>query len=160
MAKNKKVSAIRPLALVIIRRGDAILVAEGYDSARQETFYRPLGGRIAFGEYGHQTVARELLEEIAEPITDVRYLGTLENVFVYNGEIGHEICRIYDAVFVSEAVYERAALQGTDDGEVLFTARWLPLDYFRRGKAPLYPDGLLDLLLACSPAAHTPPQRL
>jgi hypothetical protein len=36
--------------------------------------------------------------------------------------------------------------QGTDDERVLYTARYLALDYFRRGEAPLYPDGLLALL--------------
>jgi 8-oxo-dGTP pyrophosphatase MutT (NUDIX family) len=143
-----KSGRIRPLALCIIRRGSTILVAEGRDVVKQEAFYRPLGGRIEFGEYGHQTVVRELLEEIGEAVTDLRYLGTLENVFTYNGETGHEICRVYDGVFVNEAVYQRESLEGRDDDEHLFTARWLPLEFFRRGQAPLYPDGLLDLLLA------------
>jgi 8-oxo-dGTP pyrophosphatase MutT (NUDIX family) len=93
---------------------------------------------------------RELLEEIGEVVTDLRYLGTLENIFVYNGQAGHEICRIYDAVFVNEAVYQRETIEGEDDGETLYTARWMPLDFFRRGKAPLYPGDLLDLLLGAT----------
>lgn len=144
---KKKGGKIRVLALAIIRRGDAILVSEGYDDLKQQTFYRPPGGGIEFGEQGHETVVRELREELDEAVTDVRYVGTLENIFVYNGQTGHEICRVYDAVFVNEAVYQCEALEGTDDHEHLFTARWLPLDFFRRGTAPLYPDGLLDLLL-------------
>lgn len=144
---KKKGRKIRPLALAIIRRGDAILVAEGHDDIKQQTFYRPMGGGIEFGEHGHETVVREIQEEIGEAVTDVRYLGTLENIFTYNGQTGHEICRVYDAVFVNETVYQQETLEGEDDGKSLFTARWMPLDFFRRGKAPLYPDGLLDLLL-------------
>ncbi|MBZ0303325.1 MAG: NUDIX domain-containing protein, partial [Anaerolineae bacterium] len=99
-----------------------------------------------------QAVVRELEEEIAETVTDVRYLGTLENVFVYKGATGHEICRIYDAVFVSEAAYLQEMFEGRDDGEQLFIARWIPLDFFRRQQAPLYPEGLLDLLLHPHPS--------
>lgn len=146
-ARKKKAARIRPLALCHIRRGDAILVSEHDDVVKPERFYRLMGGAIEFGEYGPQTVARELLEEIHEEITDIRYLGTLENIFVYNGEPGHEICLIYDAVFVNEAVYTRELIEGRDDHNALIIARWMPLDFFRRGQAPLYPDGLLDLLL-------------
>ena len=146
-SKKKKRSRIRPLALCVIRRGDAILVSEGHDPVKQQTFYRPPGGGIEFGETGQQTVVRELMEEMDEAVTDLRYIGTLENIFTYNGETGHEICLIYDGIFVNEAVYSRETLEGTDDSDSLYTARWLPLDYFRRSEAPLYPDGLLDLLL-------------
>lgn len=148
MGKKEKGGRIRPLAVCVIWRGDAILVSENHDPSKNQTFYRALGGGIEFGEYGHQTVARELLEEIGEAVTDVRYLGTLENIFVYNGKPGHEICRVYDAVFVNEAAYQRESIEGRDDDELLFVARWMPLDFFRRQQAPLYPDGLLDLLLS------------
>jgi 8-oxo-dGTP pyrophosphatase MutT (NUDIX family) len=144
---GRKKRKIRVLALAVIRRGDAILVAEGRDDVKQQAFYRPMGGGIEFGETGEQAAVREICEETGEVVTVLRYLGTLENIFTYNGQAGHEICRVYEAVFASEAAYQRETLEGTDDDEHLFTARWMPLDDFRRGAAPLYPDGLLDLLL-------------
>ena len=52
-----KLGKVRPLAICVFRRGDRILAAEGYDLVKGETFYRPLGGRIEFGEYSHETVA-------------------------------------------------------------------------------------------------------
>lgn len=144
--KKKKRGKIRPLAICVFRHRDRILAAEGYDEVKQEAFYRPLGGGIEFGEYSQQTIARELMEEISEAVTDLRYLGTLENVFTYNGETGHEIVLIYDGAFVDDSVYERESIEGVEDDELLFTAHWLPVDFFQRGEAPLYPDGLLEML--------------
>jgi 8-oxo-dGTP pyrophosphatase MutT (NUDIX family) len=143
MAKKNR---IRPVALCIFRHGDRILVGEGYDEIKGQTFYRPIGGGIKFGEYGHQTVTREVMEEIKQGVADVRYLGTLENVFVFNGQPGHEIIRIYDGTFTNSDVYNRDTVVRTDVHESSRIARWLPLDLFRRGEAPLYPDGLLELL--------------
>jgi len=142
-----KPGIVRPLAVCVFCHKKRIFVAEGYDAVKQETFYRPLGGRIEFGEYGHQTVARELQEEIGQAVTDMRYLGTLQNVFTYNGEKGHEIVLIYDGVFADPAMYEAEAVEGHEDGDLLFVATWKKLKFFRQGKAPLYPDGLLDMLM-------------
>jgi 8-oxo-dGTP pyrophosphatase MutT (NUDIX family) len=145
-----KPGKVRPLAICVFRRGERILAAEGYDSARGETFYRPLGGRIEFGEYSHQTVAREVREEIGAEVKNLRYLGTLENVFTYNGQPGHEIVLVYDGDLVDEALYERETITGHEGGEGVdeaFTAMWKTLDFFKQREAPLYPSGLLELLL-------------
>lgn len=56
---------IRPIAIAIIRRDDQILVFESRElDSKGRIFYRPLGGSIEFGEYGHQALARELREEL------------------------------------------------------------------------------------------------
>ena len=41
---------IRPVALCVFHHDKRILVFEGYDKAKDEIFYRPLGGGIEFGE--------------------------------------------------------------------------------------------------------------
>lgn len=46
-----KPQTIRPLAICVFRHAGRILVAEGTDEVKGETFYRPLGGAIEFGEY-------------------------------------------------------------------------------------------------------------
>ena len=137
---------IRPLAIGIFRRGDEILVFEGTDPVKGETFYRPLGGAIEFGEYGHQALAREVREEIGLGIDDVYYLGLSENIFVYDGEMGHEIVLIYEGTLVDDAVYEIDAFTGHEDDGTPFKVVWRSLEAFRRGEAPLYPTGLLELL--------------
>lgn len=138
---------IRPIVIGIFRKGDVILVFEGYDPIKEETFYRPLGGGIDFGEHSRQTLIREIHEELGAEITEVRYLGALENVFTYNGQPGHEIIFVYEAAFVDPAFYELPELTGYEDDDSPFRAIWKPLEIFRRGEAPLYPKGLLGLLL-------------
>ena len=62
------------------------------------------------------------------------------------GEQGHEIVLVYDGRFEDENVYRRTEIDGSDDDVPLFKAYWKPLALFRAGDAPLYPDGLLELL--------------
>lgn len=148
MGKKKKKPRIRPLALCLFRRDNKIFVSQGYDSLTDETFFRPIGGKIEFGERGHETVVREVLEEIKAEVTDIRYIGTLENLFEYEGKPGHEIVLIYDGRFVDEHMNDdNIIVQGEDNNQLLFKAMWKPLDFFRESDAPpLYPAGLLDLL--------------
>lgn len=143
-----KPGKIRPLAVCVFSHEGRILAAEGYDAVKQEMFYRPLGGRIEFGETGAQTVERELNEEIHAAVTNLRYLGTLENIFTYNGQPGHEIVLVYDGELLDATLYGREAVEGwEDDDHLLFVARWKSLDEFRgAGAPPLYPAGLLALL--------------
>jgi 8-oxo-dGTP pyrophosphatase MutT (NUDIX family) len=142
-----KPGKVRPLAICVFRNEGRILVAEGYDPLKQQTFYRPLGGKIEFGEYGYQTIARELQEEVKLDVKDVRYLGTLENIFTFIGKPGHEIVLIYDGSFVDPSIYERDVIEGyEDEDELLFKAYWKPLEFFEDGENPLYPDRLVELL--------------
>ncbi len=45
-----KFKEIRPIVLGIARKDNKILVVEGYDKIKDETFYRCLGGGIEFLE--------------------------------------------------------------------------------------------------------------
>ena len=143
MKKNR----IRPLAICLFRNNDRILVAEGYDPVKQQSFYRPLGGRIEFGEYSEQTIHRELLEEIGAEVCELKYLGTLENVFVFNGMPGHEIVQVYDGVLKESGLYEQIEIVGQEvDIDDTFKAVWKHIDEFGEGKCILYPTGLLEML--------------
>jgi ADP-ribose pyrophosphatase YjhB (NUDIX family) len=140
---------IRPLALCVARhrdRPDHILVFEGYDPTKRQTFYRPLGGGIEFGEYARDAVLRELREELDAELTNIQYLATLENIFTYDGVPGHEIVQLFTADFADGAFYDRDDLSAHEDTGETFHVVWKPLADFRAGLAPLYPDGLLTLL--------------
>ena len=145
MSKKKRV---RPLAICVFRSRDRILVMEGYDSIKQEHFYRPLGGGIEFGESGAETICRELMEEIHVEVDrpSLQYLGALENIFTFNGKPGHEIVLIYDGALMDPGLYDQAAIVGIEaDGEE-FRAVWKNIGEFGGGKSILYPTGLLEML--------------
>ncbi len=137
---------IRPLAICLFRQGDRILVAEGHDSVKGQVFYRPLGGAIKFGERAEHSLVRELREELNTEITSLRYLGTLENIFSYEGKPGHEIVLVFDGAFADRALYEQRDLAGLEDDGSTFKAVWKSLGEFGPGRAILYPDGLLELV--------------
>ena len=135
----------RPIAICVVRHDDKIFVAEGFDSIKKETFYRPLGGTIEFGEYGRDTVVRELMEEVGEPLTNVRFIGTSENIYTLQGSPGHEIVLIYEGDFVNEDVYSKPSVEARE-GDAEFIARWMQMSDFVDGSFPLYPDSLLGML--------------
>jgi 8-oxo-dGTP pyrophosphatase MutT (NUDIX family) len=136
-------SRIRAIALGVIWRGDALLVFEGRDDVKDETYYRPLGGGIEVGEYSSAALKREFLEELAADITVGERLGVLENVFTWRGSPGHEIAFLFDAEFTDDSLYQRDEYKILDDPSI---ARWVPFADFRAGGKILYPHGLLNLL--------------
>jgi 8-oxo-dGTP pyrophosphatase MutT (NUDIX family) len=145
MSKKKRV---RPLAICVFRHQDRILVMEGYDPLKKEHFYRPLGGGIEFGESSTETVCRELMEEIHVEVDrqSLKYLGTLENIFTFDGNPGHEIVLIYDGILQEPGLYDQAMIVGQEvDGEE-FRAIWKNISEFGAGKSILYPTGLLEML--------------
>ena len=137
---------IRPIALCIFRNKDRILVFEGYDTVKGETFYRSLGGGIEFGEKAEDTVRRELMEELNVQVGEVRYLGTLENIFTFNGNSYHEIVLIHDGALVDSGLYDQAVIVGEEANGEEIQAVWMGVDEFGEGKSILYPYGLLEML--------------
>jgi 8-oxo-dGTP pyrophosphatase MutT (NUDIX family) len=142
-----KKKRIRPLAICVFHKDGRILVAEGYDPVKDHTFYRPLGGAIEFGETSRQTVSRELMEEIGAEVDGLQYLGTLENIFVFNGEAGHEIVMVYDGALTDTRLYEQAEVEGNEaEMDESFKAVWKNISEFVEGRSTLYPEGLLELI--------------
>jgi ADP-ribose pyrophosphatase YjhB (NUDIX family) len=55
------------------------------------SLYRPPGGMIKFGQRSKDCIVREIREELQAEVKDLRHVGTIENIFEYEGELGHEI---------------------------------------------------------------------
>jgi ADP-ribose pyrophosphatase YjhB (NUDIX family) len=145
--KVLKKNRIRMLSLGIFRRGDSIFVAEGYDPVKGETFYRPLGGGVEFGERAVDALIREMREETGLEVANLRYAGMCENIFTYLGERGHEIVLVYEADFTDPAVYENDEMLCQEDDGLAFKAVWKPISEFGKDKeGPLYPNGLMEML--------------
>jgi ADP-ribose pyrophosphatase YjhB (NUDIX family) len=157
-----KPGKLRVLALAVVLHKDCIFVGEGYDQVKRQTYYRPLGGEVEFGESSVVTVAREVGEESKAPIRVLRYMGGLENVFTYNGLPGHEVYLIHLCEFVEARMYQMLeVIAGHDEGAHRWKVRWMPLDSFRGVSAPpLYPDGLLAMIDALPRQRHKPTRRV
>ncbi|HEY0069357.1 MAG TPA: NUDIX domain-containing protein, partial [Chloroflexia bacterium] len=106
---------------------------------------------IEFSERSIDTVVREIREELGAEVKpeSLRFLGTLENIFVYNGLPGHEIVLVYDGELADVTLYEQGELSAQEDDGVPFRALWKPLAEFGPG-APLYPNGLKELLVGAT----------
>jgi len=141
-----KKGIIRPLVICIFQKDDSILVAEGYDPVKGDYYYRPIGGGIEYGEKSAEALIREVREEIETDIFNLKYLGTVENIFTFNGEIGHEIVQVYDASFVDTSFYTEDLFEGKEDDGKIFKIMRLPISKFQNGELRLVPEGLLDLI--------------
>jgi 8-oxo-dGTP pyrophosphatase MutT (NUDIX family) len=138
--------SIRPKAVCVCRRGGEILVNAAFDSAKQETFYGPLGGGVEFGERAADAATRELQEELGAAVTDLTLLGVLENIFVYEGQPGHEIVFVFDGRLVDRSLYDRIEISCEESNGQRFVAQWVPIEKFAGGGLTLYPAGLHALL--------------
>ncbi|MDD2715877.1 MAG: NUDIX hydrolase [Candidatus Wallbacteria bacterium] len=136
---------IRPIAIGILRRNDQILVFEGSDSVKNETFYRPCGGGIEFGETAEQALVREFREELNLNVKILNRIAVLENIFTCNGVPGHEIVFVFEIESLDREIYSRSELEGVEDNGEKFRCLWKPLSDFRNGSI-LYPTGLVDSL--------------
>lgn len=137
---------IRAIAICVFRKGDSILVAEGIDKVKGDHFYRPIGGGIEYGETSSEALKREMLEEIEAKINNLNHLGTIENIFTFNGNLGHEVVFVYDAEFVDKSFYDKSSFLAQEDNGATFKLLWKPLSDFTNNKLKLVPDGLFDLL--------------
>jgi 8-oxo-dGTP pyrophosphatase MutT (NUDIX family) len=126
----EKPNKINVKAYCVFRHETRILVFEGFDSADNLLFYRPLGGSVEPGETSKEAIKREILEELGEEIENVKLLGVLEEIFMYEGKPGHEVIFIYDAEFVDKTMYEKPSMTAVEgNGEVL-KVYWKDLTFF------------------------------
>ena len=135
----------RVIALALLEHPErrAILVSEGHDATRGTHFHRLLGGGVDPGERGADAVRRELEEEIAVEVVVGAHLGTIENIFTYDGRPGHEIVLVFAARFADPTLYAVERFEGVEADPV--NAIWHPLDGPGR-EVPVYPPGALELL--------------
>ncbi|GAB1540707.1 NUDIX hydrolase [Scytonema sp. NUACC21] len=140
-----KPGEIRILALGLIRDGDRTFISQGYDPTNQQTFYRAMGGGVDFGETSLEALKREFQEEIQADLTNIQYLGCLENLFTFNGQPGHEIIQLYQCDFVDPKFYQLEKLE-FNEGKRRKTALWVDINRFKSGELRLVPEQFLDYL--------------
>lgn len=131
-----KFKEIRPIALGLAIKNNKLLVSEGFDKVKNETFYRCLGGGIEFLEKSEEALKREFLEEINVDITVKNFLGISENIFTYQGKKAHELILFY-SIEISDENYQEEYKVIDDHGETI--AKWIDIDEFKNRNKILYP---------------------
>lgn len=132
-----KFKEIRPIALGLAIKDNRLLVSEGFDKVKNETFYRCLGGGIEFLEKSEEALKREFLEEINVDITVKDFLGISENIFTYQGKKAHELILFY-SIEISDKNYQEEYKVIDDHGETI--AKWIDINEFKNKNKILYPE--------------------
>ena len=132
-----KFKEIRPIALGLAVKNNKLLVSEGFDTIKNETFYRCLGGGIKFLKKSEDALKREFLEEINKNIIVKDFLGISENIFTYEGKRAHELILFY-SIEISDEDYQEEYKVIDDNGESI--AKWIDINEFKNKKKILYPE--------------------
>ncbi len=132
-----KFKEIRPIALGLAIKNNKLLVSEGFDKVKNETFYRCLGGGIEFLEKSEEALKREFFEEINIDIAVKDFLGLSENIFTYQGKKAHELILFY-SIDISDEDYQEYYKVIDDHGETI--AKWIDIDEFKNKNKILYPE--------------------
>ncbi len=140
---------VRVKAVCLFLHEGHILAIDDFDPTKQQRFWVPVGGRVEFGETSRDAIIREVREELDTGIANLRLLGVNENLFIFDGERGHEIVFVYDAQLTDPQMYETEQIRGLENGEE-FTAHWID-PFAPKYSRPLHPEGLRDLISAQAP---------
>ena len=138
-----KFKDIRPIALGLAIKNNKLLVGEGVDNVKNETFYRCLGGGIEFLEKSSDTLKREFSEEINANITIKDFLGISENIFTYKGKNAHELILFY-SIDIPDSDYKEEYTINDDCGN--YKAKWIDIDEFKNKNKILYPEEVFKYL--------------
>ena len=138
-----KYKEIRPIVLGLATKDNKLLVSEGYDNVKKQTFYRSLGGGFVFLEKSEDALKREFSEEISVNININNFLGVSENIFIHNGKNAHELVLYYN-ISIPDEYYKNEYTVIDDHGES--KAKWIDIDEFKNRKKILYPEEVFKFL--------------
>ncbi|MEH3089336.1 MAG: tetratricopeptide repeat protein [Microbacterium arborescens] len=137
---------IRAISVAVVVR-DGHVLAEEYDGGPGAApFLRAPGGGIEFGETAAEAMRRELREELAVEVDDLRLLAVTENIFRRGRKRGHEIAHVFAVRSAGLAALPLGERLRVLDGDT--TVGWYRIADLRSGSPALYPDGILDLAAA------------
>ena len=138
-----KFKEIRPVVLGIAIKNGKILVSEGYDKVKKQTFYRCLGGGIEFLETSQEALKREYKEELGIDIIVEDFCGISENIFTYQGKNAHELILFYNIKIQDKDVGEKYHII---DDNCESDAYWIDVNEFKNNKKIIYPEQIFKYI--------------
>ena len=126
----------------LVWRDGLLLASEIYLDDGSIKGVRPLGGRLEFGETWRDALVRELDEELGVAVEVIGKPMVLENIFMHQGVIGHEITFVSDVIFPDVAYRQDGPIQYVEDKGEKCRAFWFDVEELNCGHLELYPNGL------------------
>ncbi|WP_217182771.1 NUDIX domain-containing protein [Streptomyces sp. AC495_CC817] len=134
-------SYIRVKAMLVIPHADGSrhLVSVNAPTVENPSgYHRLIGGSVELGETHREAIVREVDEELGARIVGLKHLGMVENIFRFDGEVGHEIVAVYSGT-LDPAPAEEGGTLTESDGSVVPVV-WRPFEDADL-TVPLYPAG-------------------
>jgi ADP-ribose pyrophosphatase YjhB (NUDIX family) len=139
---------VKAMAYLPNAAGTHHAVLRGHDPQGDRVFHRLIGGSVELGERSAEAIVRDVREELNATLVDIELLGVAENIFTYDGELGHEVVFVYAGRLAEGDVVPLEGGWYDDVGGPMFV-EWRPVGAPIDGDVdtlPLYPDGLGELL--------------
>ena len=125
-------------AMCVFHKNGKVLISKHFDKVKNEYFYRVLGGGINFSETSEAGVRREIQEELLSDIENLKLIDVIENIFTFEGNIGHEISFLYQGDLLRKELYSQNPIHIIED-TYEFDAEWVAVNEILTGGIPLYP---------------------
>lgn len=125
--------------ICVFNHNGKTLASRGYDSKKNETFYRGIGGGVHFRETSENAIRREVKEELGSDVENLELLTVSENIFTYNGKNMHQIIFLYEADLSNKDLYNQDKIKVTEPHSE-FDAEWVSVNDILSGKTTLYPS--------------------
>ncbi len=144
MVVDRSYIRVKAMIIAVGATGTHHLVSENQPTVENpDGFHRLIGGSVELGETFREAVVREVREELGVDVLELEHLGVVENVFRFEGELGHEIVAVFRGRLSAEPGPDGGTLTESN-GEVVPVV-WRPFEDDDITE-PLYPADALALL--------------
>ena len=139
------IQRVRVRAIVLVRRGEDVLLVDHFDAIDGLVWAVP-GGGVEFGERAEDAARRELLEETGIVAKELQLLSIFENIFEHDGETGHEICFAFAADAIGTLAAMQEVVEGQESNGAPMVLRWVSAAEVLQRRRVTWPGAIPELL--------------
>lgn len=104
-----------------------------------------MGGGVDWQETSEEALKREFWEEIGAELTNINYLGCIENIFTLENKPRHEIIQLYSCDFADSRFYQLQELTFTEKTRTKI-ALWVDINSCLSRELIVVPEEFLNYL--------------